>query len=206
MCQFLPQDVVKSFPLMSPQDRFLSTVRAVGEGRLVDQFDRLKEIQKTISSNHSLILTKEGTLENLKNKMESVIQKKEHLDEVENKISHKILAEKKLLWARFENDIANAKKIKKKFEDCQGEVKKCEADITAHMEVDKKKDEEEKRLNEQMSVPQARIQETEAMFSAERRLCRPDMPPSLSTITGYWFHLTIILAIPLLLLNASICS
>ena len=42
MCQFLPQDVVRSFPLMSPQERFLNTVRAVGEGRLVDQFDRLK--------------------------------------------------------------------------------------------------------------------------------------------------------------------
>ena len=42
MCQFLPQDVVKNFPLMSGQERFLNTVRAVGEGRLVDQFDKLK--------------------------------------------------------------------------------------------------------------------------------------------------------------------
>ena len=149
---------------MSPQDRFLSTVRAVGEGRLVDQFDRLKEIQQTISSNHSLILTKEGTLENLKNKMESVIQKKNHLDDVEKKISHKILAEKKLLWARFENDIANAKNIKKKFEACQGEVKKCESEISAHKEIDKKKDEEEQRLTEQMSAPLAQVQETEAMM------------------------------------------
>ena len=156
--------MVKSFPLMSPQDRFLSTVRAVGEGRLVDQFDRLKEIQQTISCNHSLILTKEGTLENLKNKMESVIQKKNHLDDVEKKISHKILAEKKLLWARFENDIANAKNIKKKFEACQGEVKKCESEISAHKEIDKKKDEEEQRLTEQMSAPLARVQETEAMM------------------------------------------
>ena len=164
MCQFLPQDVVKSFPLMSPQDRFLSTVRAVGEGRLVDQFDRLKEIQQTINSNHSLILTKEGTLVNLRNKMESVIQKKDHLDEVEKKISHKTLAEKKLLWARFETDIANAKKIKKKCEDSQGLVQKCEAEITAHKETDKKKDEEEKLLQDQMSVPQACIQETEEMM------------------------------------------
>ena len=42
MCQFLPQDVVKSFPLMSAQERFLNTVKAVGEGRLVEQFDKLK--------------------------------------------------------------------------------------------------------------------------------------------------------------------
>ena len=164
MCQFLPQDVVKSFPLMSPQDRFLSTVRAVGEGRLVDQFDRLKEIQQTITSNHSLIMTKEGTLENLKNKMESIIQKKDHLDDVEDKISHKILAEKKLLWARFENDIATTKGIKKKFEKIQEEVKKCESEITAHKEVDKKKDEEEKKLHLQMLVPQVCIQETETMM------------------------------------------
>ena len=45
MCQFLPQDVVKSFPLMSAQERFLNTVKAVGEGRLVEQFDKLKVLR-----------------------------------------------------------------------------------------------------------------------------------------------------------------
>ena len=66
MCQFLPQDVVKNFPLMTPQERFLSTVKAVGEGRLVEQFDRLKEIQKIVDNSDNLMMTKESTLESIK--------------------------------------------------------------------------------------------------------------------------------------------
>ena len=51
MCQFLPQDVVKNFPLMTPQERFLSTV---GEGRLVEQFDILKDIQKIVDNRDNI--------------------------------------------------------------------------------------------------------------------------------------------------------
>ena len=76
MCQFLPQDVVKNFPLMSAQERFLNTVRAVGEGRLVDQFDKLKDFQETINKNSSLIQTKENTLKDLRSRIDQIKQKK----------------------------------------------------------------------------------------------------------------------------------
>ena len=82
MCQFLPQDVVKNFPLMTPQNRFLSTVNAVGEGRLVEQFDRLS---------NNLMMTKESTLESIKTKMEGIKQKKQKMDNIEQVMVNKDL-------------------------------------------------------------------------------------------------------------------
>ena len=83
MCQFLPQDVVKNFPLMTPQERFLSTVKAVGEGRLVEQFERLQEIQKIVDNSNNLMMTKESTLESIKTKMDGIKQKKQKMDNIE---------------------------------------------------------------------------------------------------------------------------
>ena len=91
MCQFLPQDVVKNFPLMTPQERFLSTVKAVGEGRLVEQFDRLKEIQKIVDNSDNLMMTKESTLESIKTKMEGIKQKKQKMDNIEQVMVNKDL-------------------------------------------------------------------------------------------------------------------
>ena len=115
MCQFLPQDVVKSFPLMTPQERFLNTVRAVGEGKLVEQFDRLKEYQKTIEISTGSLITKQDTLEGLKRKLEGMSFKKDRHDELDNIRTHKVLAEKKLKWKIFANDIQEAKDIKRIF-------------------------------------------------------------------------------------------
>ena len=161
MCQFLPQDVVKNFPLMSPQERFLNTVRAVGEGKLVDQFDKLKEIQQTIVSSNGLIITKESTLDSLKHKLDSIASKKDKIDEIDKMVSHKILSQKKLKWAIFENDIANAKKVKKKYEEVKEELKACEEAISKCIEVDKKKEEEQKLIEDKMAVPESVIQGTE---------------------------------------------
>ena len=85
MCQFLPQDVVKNFPLMSPHDRFISTVKAVGEGGLVDDFDRLKDIQKAIDEAEALLSTKERTQQDMKAKLEALKGKKSRIDLVEQK-------------------------------------------------------------------------------------------------------------------------
>ena len=142
----------------------MSTVRAVGEGKLVDQFDKLKDIQHTIVSNEGMIITKQGTLENLKAKIGSITQKKQKLDEVDQMVSHKIMSQKKLKWAIFENDIANAKKIKKKCDEIKAEMKTCEETIEKCKEIDKQKEEQMKMLEEEMSVPEAVIQSTERMM------------------------------------------
>ena len=142
----------------------MSTVRAVGEGKLVDQFDKLKDIQHTIVSNEGMIITKQGTLETLKAKIGSITQKKQKLDEVDQMVSHKIMSQKKLKWAIFENDIANAKKIKKKCDEIKAEMKTCEETIEKCKEIDKQKEEQMKKLEEEMSVPEAVIQSTERMM------------------------------------------
>merc|ERR1712096_552162 len=83
MCQFLPQDVVKNFPLMTPQERFVNTLKTVGQGVLVDQFDKLKEIQETIASRDELITTKKSTLESLQSKMNALNKQKLKMENIE---------------------------------------------------------------------------------------------------------------------------
>ena len=182
MCQFLPQDVVKNFPLMSAQERFLNTVRAVGEGRLVDQFDKLKvcsasslevfyffvfqDIQETINTNTSLIQTKENTLKDLRTRIEAISHKKSKLEEVEKMIDAKHLAEKKLKWLVFENDIKEAKKTKKKCEELNEKKKALEDAISKCQNVDKEKETELSKLSEEMSEPDAFLRDYEQQMIA----------------------------------------
>ena len=164
MCQFLPQDVVKNFPLMTPQERFLNTVRAVGEGKLVDQFDLLKEHQKIIDNCNGTIITKQGTLEGLKNKLEGMSHKKDRFDELDNIRTHKKLAEKKLKWRIFSKDIQDAKDFKKSKEVVDKEVQEIEKAIEKCKEVDQLKEAEIDKLQEMMQVPEMTIQATESMM------------------------------------------
>ena len=176
MCQFLPQDVVKNFPLMSAQERFLNTVRAVGEGRLVEQFDKLKDIQETISKNSGLIQTKENTLKDLRSRVEAINQKKSKLEELEQVLEAKLLAEKKLKWLEFENDIKEAKKIKKKVEELNEKKKAVEAAISECQQVDRKKETELSKLSEEMSGPEAFLRDY------ERQMIAPEMSAKLSEL------------------------
>eukprot|EP00092_Neocalanus_flemingeri_P017230 GFUD01018633.1.p1 GENE.GFUD01018633.1~~GFUD01018633.1.p1 ORF type:complete len:1079 (-),score=372.19 GFUD01018633.1:403-3639(-) len=164
MCQFLPQDVVKNFPLMTPQERFLSTVKAVGEGKLVEQFDRLKEIQKVIDNSDNLIETKENTLESIKNKMEGIKQKKIKMDNIEQVMVNKDIAEKKLKWTRFENDIREAKKIKKKTDEIKQIIAGCKEQIVECKKIDAEKDVEMGKITEKLAVPEKLIQYTERIM------------------------------------------
>lgn len=164
MCQFLPQDVVKNFPLMTPQERFLSTVKAVGEGRLVEQFDRLKEIQKVVDNSDNLIMTKESTLESIKTKMEGIKQKKQKMDNIEQVMVNKDIAEKKLKWLRFENDIREAKKIKKRTDEIRQIVSGCKEQIQECNKIDQEKDVEMAKITEKLSVPEKLIQHTEKIM------------------------------------------
>ena len=176
MCQFLPQDVVKNFPLMSGQERFLNTVRAVGEGRLVDQFDKLKDIQETISKNTGLIQTKDNTLKDLRSRMEAINQKKTKLEEVEQMLDAKLLAEKKLKWLEFENDIKEAKKIKKKCEELTEKKKAVEAAISKCQKVEQEKETEMSKLTEEISEPEAFLRDY------ERQMIAPEISVKLSEL------------------------
>ena len=176
MCQFLPQDVVKNFPLMSAQERFLNTVRAVGEGRLVDQFDKLKDFQETINKNSSLIQTKENTLKDLRSRIDQIKQKKSKLEEVEQMLDARLLAEKKLKWLEFDNHIKEAKKIKKKCEELKQKKEAVEAAISKCETVEKDKETELAKLSEEMSEPETFLRDY------ERQMIAPEISVRLSEL------------------------
>ena len=161
MCQFLPQDVVKNFPIMTPQERFLSTVKAVGEGKLVEQFDRLKEIQKIVDNCDNLIETKEKTLESNEAKMEGIKQKKLKIDNIEQVLVNKNNAEKKLKWVRFENDIREAKKIKKRADELKQIITGLDEQIIECSKIDEEKDIEMARISQKLVEPEKLIKHIE---------------------------------------------
>ena len=154
MCQFLPQDVVKNFPLMTPHDRFLSTVRAVGEGGLVDDFDRLKDIQKAIDEAEALLVTKERTQQDMKAKLEALKGKKTRIDLVEQKQLERELVSKKLKWVRFENDIKDTKKIKKGVDDVKARVEALRLKVKTLEKVDGEKEGKLAAVASKLVVPE----------------------------------------------------
>ena len=154
MCQFLPQDVVKNFPLMTPHDRFLSTVRAVGEGSLVDDFDRLKDIQKAIDEAEALLATKERTQQDMKAKLEALKGKKTRIDLVEQKQLERELVSKKLKWVRFENDIKDTKKIKKSVDDVKAKIEALRLKVKTLEKVDGEKEGKLAAVASKLVVPE----------------------------------------------------
>ena len=72
LCQFLPQDVVRQFPSMSPGEVLTSTIRAVGRVELLDAYEKLKINQNEVDVMDDTLSKKEGTLGDLKRKSESM--------------------------------------------------------------------------------------------------------------------------------------
>jgi len=161
MCQFLPQDVVKNFPLMTPQERFLSTVKAVGEGQLVEDFSKLKGIQKVIDDSDNEIATKENTLESVNAKLEAIASKKIKIDNIEQLKVSKELAEKKLKWVKFENDIKEAKKIKKEVDRVKEGIVDFKKTIDECKIIDTKKDLELSTIKDRQAVPDKIIRQAD---------------------------------------------
>jgi chromosome segregation ATPase len=68
LCQFLPQDVVRDFPTMNPQEIFCNTVKAVGDTGLLDSYNRLKQLQGEVETLEEQTETKQNTLTSLEKK------------------------------------------------------------------------------------------------------------------------------------------
>ena len=159
------QDVVKNFPLMSSQERFLSTVRAVGEGRLVDDFSRLKDIQKTIDDSDALLKTKERTQEDLRNKMEGIKGKKMKLDSIGEKQEERNLVEKKLKWVRFENDIKDTKKIKKCVDDVKSRVEMIKGRMKELQKIEGEKESGMEEIQARLVLPEKAMKHTQKLMA-----------------------------------------
>ena len=72
LCQFLPQDVVRNFPSMSPGEVLTNTIRAVGDGDLLEVYDKLKIKENKVVEMDDTLSKKDGTLRDLKRKSENM--------------------------------------------------------------------------------------------------------------------------------------
>ena len=176
MCQFLPQDVVKNFPLMTPQERFVNTLKAVGQGVLVDQFGKLKEIQETIGSRDELISTKNSTLESLQSKMIALNKQKLKMENIEKLQSDREIAVKKRKWTVFENDIKEGKRLKKITDDIKSRIEENSKGIETCARIDTKRDDEISKAKKKLEVPKKTVQST------ERRMMEPNVRNTLIEI------------------------
>ena len=71
LCQFLPQDVVREFPEMTGGQVFENTVRAVGDGDLIQLHKRIRHLQREQSKTLAALQQKADTRRDLENKYAS---------------------------------------------------------------------------------------------------------------------------------------
>ncbi len=82
LCQFLPQDVVREFPQMSPHKIFHNTVRAVGDQQTLDLHQKLVNLREA-GKNARLVLDQK---ENFKNRLQGEVDaNKKKLDEIKKR-------------------------------------------------------------------------------------------------------------------------
>ena len=136
----------------------------IGAGKLVDQFHSLKDYQQTIQAREESLITKRGTRDNLKTKLDQMSHKKNRFDQFEELKNHRTTAIKKLKWAKFENDIANAKVIKKKADQLEKNIKDIEAKIESCKNTDNQKENQVRKLEEAMIFPESVVDTTEKMM------------------------------------------
>ena len=90
LCQFLPQDVVRNFPSMSPGEVLTNTIRAVGDGDLLEVYDKLKIKENKVAEMDDTLSKKEGTLVDLKRKsknMENIRQSEDDKGRLEKRLA-----------------------------------------------------------------------------------------------------------------------
>ena len=77
LCQFLPQDVVREFPEMKPQQVFHNTLKAVGNTEMLEIHEKLSSKQDQKTELDTTVKTKERTLQDLERKFEDKRQIRE---------------------------------------------------------------------------------------------------------------------------------
>ena len=145
LCQFLPQDVVREFPMMKHQEIFKQTLHAVGEMEMLEKMENLKGQQDQKSLSENRLNTKTNTLRGLdeqyaaKQQIVKRVQKQKQLkDDIEIHQSQCVFLEMKDILRRIR--ITN--ETKKKSEDSQ---KQAEVELK---KLKKKRDEFENKKSD----------------------------------------------------------
>ncbi|XP_022652249.1 structural maintenance of chromosomes protein 5-like isoform X2 [Varroa destructor] len=73
LCQFLPQDRVADFVKMTPQELLVNTENAVGSAMLIENHEKLKSLQESLTS-------LKNKIESTKNHRDKEVQLNEHLE------------------------------------------------------------------------------------------------------------------------------
>lgn len=89
LCQFLPQDKVQSFSEMNSQELLENTERSVGDSKLVEYHNRLKELRK-----HERDFV--ATMANKSRLLEAETQKYEGMKETVGSIKERKAIDKKI--------------------------------------------------------------------------------------------------------------
>lgn len=151
LCQFLPQDVVRDFPNMKNQEIFYSTVKAIGDKKLMDDYNDLKGIEKDIKSIEDQKEMKEKTLENLERKETKLAEQRKVLQARREIQDRKITIENAIKWQKFKSMRTVVKETRDEERQLVEEIKKLEieeAPIAKFLESYERKVARLKELNE----------------------------------------------------------
>ena len=145
LCQFLPQDVVREFPMMKHQEIFKQTLHAVGEMEMLEKMENLKGQQDQKSLSENRLNTKTNTFRGLEEqyaaKEQTVkrVQKRKQLkDDIEIHQSQCVSLEMKDILRRIRITNETKKKSEDSQKQAEGELKKLK----------KKKDEFENKKSD----------------------------------------------------------
>ena len=131
LCQFLPQDVVREFPMMKHQEIFKQTLHAVGKMEMLEKMENLKgqQDQKLLSENR--LNTKTNTFRGLEEQyaakeqiVKRVEKRKQLKDDIEIHQSQCVNLEMKDILRRIRITNETKKKSEDSQKQAEGELKK----------------------------------------------------------------------------------
>jgi len=138
LCQFLPQDVVREFPMMKHQEIFKQTLHAVGEMEMLKKMENLKGQQEQKSLSENRLNTKTNTFRGLEEQLAAKEQLVKRVDK-RKKLKEDIEIHQSqcasLELMDILRKIKTTNETKKKSEDSQkqaeGELKKHKKKLTS---------------------------------------------------------------------------
>ncbi len=168
LCQFLPQDVVREFPEMTPDKVFHSTLRAIGDTDMLNKHDGLKKKQESRTTAMHILETKKNTFRqtesnyNSKKKLREEVKRRQELEstlklmEIQEKYLKFLDHIKKTQHAQKE--VASKDDIKSKLEKTRSELKKRVAEFDKRRDLLRKENNE---LNKKIAAAQATMKHPE---------------------------------------------
>ena len=154
LCQFLPQDVVREFPAMSPGTVLTNTIRAVGSSDMLEAYEKLKAGQVRLDNLGDTLCNKEATLGDLKRKSENMKSIRKDVAEKEREEKRLKQHKMQLKYLELTNLKRESQVLKKNLENREKEkdttaerLRVAESALSEYKAKNKELSEEMKTLN-----------------------------------------------------------